>query len=40
MCGNSRLTACLLAGYLGEKPLIDEDTVKKALAELEDDLSA
>jgi len=37
---NNLGTACLLAGYLGEKPLIDEDTVKKALAELEDDLSA
>ena len=37
---NNLGTACLLAGYIGEKPLIDEDTVKKALAELEDDLSA
>jgi len=37
---NNLGTACLLAGYIGEKPLIDEDTVKKALAELEDDLLA
>ncbi len=35
---NNVATACLLAGFMEQKSLIDEATVKKALAEFQDDL--
>jgi len=35
---NNVATACLLAGFVEQKSLIDEATVKKALAEFQDDL--
>ncbi|MEW6227205.1 MAG: hypothetical protein AB1700_03800 [Bacillota bacterium] len=35
---NNVATACLLAGYVEQKTLIDEATARKALAEFQDDL--
>jgi len=35
---NNVATACLLAGFMEQKNLIDEATAKKALAEFQDDL--